>query len=146
MRLFDVNILIYAHRADQLHHAFFRERLEAALAGPEDCGLSAAVAAGFVRIVTHAGFPNGPTPLPQALAVIETLTAPGACQWVHPGLRYWTLAADLCRQTQSTGKAVSDAAHAALAIEHGCTWISRDSDFERFTRHGLRWEKLEPAG
>jgi uncharacterized protein len=143
MKLFDVNILIYAHRSDQMHHQFYRERLEEALAGTEACGVSTAVASGFVRIVTHANFFNGPTPLPQALAVIEALTAPGRCQWVHPGSSHWALTADLCRKTQVTGKGVSDAAHAALAIEHGCTWISRDNDFERFTRHGLRWEKWE---
>lgn len=143
MKLFDVNVLIYAHRADQAHHAFYRERLESALASPEPCALSVAVATGFVRIVTQSKFPNGPTPLPQALAVVETLAS--TCQWLHPGSRHWQLAADLCRQTNACGKAVSDAAHAALAIEHGATWISRDRDFERFTRHGLRWEKWEPS-
>lgn len=144
MKLFDVNILIYAHRSDQAHHAFFRQRLEAVIAGPEGCGLTAAVATGFVRIVTQPKFPNGPTPLPQALAVIESLTAPGCCQWLHPGARHWTLTAELCRGVQATGKQVSDASHAALAIEHGCTWVSRDTDFERFTRHGLRWEPWMP--
>lgn len=33
MKLFDVNVLIYAHRSDQSHHEYFRGRLEAALAG-----------------------------------------------------------------------------------------------------------------
>ncbi|HQW28052.1 MAG: PIN domain-containing protein [Verrucomicrobiales bacterium] len=144
MKLFDVNVLIYAHRSDQAHHNFFRTRLDAALAGPETCGLTTAVATGFVRIVTQPNFPNGPTPLPQALAVIETLTSPGGCQWIHPGSRHWNLTAELCRLTRTVGKSVSDASHAALAIEHGGTWVSRDSDFERFIVHGLRWEQWEP--
>ncbi len=144
MKLFDVNILIYAHRSDQLHHDFYRNRLEAVLAGPGTCGLTAAVATGFVRIVTQPNFPNGPTPLPQALAVIETLTSAGGCQWLHPGSRHWSLTAELCRLTRTAGKAVSDASHAASAIEHGCTWVSRDSDFERFIAHGLRWEQWVP--
>ena len=83
MKLFDVNILIYAHRSDQVHHDFYRSRLDAVLARPETCGLTTAVATGFVRIVTQPNFPNGPTPLPQALAVIETLTSSGGCQWLH---------------------------------------------------------------
>jgi toxin-antitoxin system PIN domain toxin len=144
MKLFDVNILIYAHRGDQLHHDYYRMRLEETLAGPEACGLSIAVASGFLRIVTQPNFPNGPTPLPQALAVIETLTAPGCCQWVHPGSRHWSMVAELCRQTNTSGKGVSDATHAALAIEHGCTWVSRDHDFRRFAPHGLRWENWCP--
>ena len=35
--------------------------------------MSPLVAAGFVHIVTHARFPNGPTPLAQALTVVESL-------------------------------------------------------------------------
>lgn len=142
MRLFDVNVLVYAHRSDQRHHDFYRERLEAALADSVPCALSVAVATGFVRVVTQPAFPNGPTPLPQALAVIESLT--GACQWLHPGSRHWHLVADLCRSSGASGKAVSDASHAALAIEHGATWVSRDRDFGRFTARGLRWEAWEP--
>ena len=144
MNLFDVNVLIYAHRSDQAHHDFFRGRLEAALAGSEPCGLTTAVATGFVRIVTQPNFQNGPTPLPQALAVIETLTSPGGCKWLHPGSRHWNLTAELCRLTRTSGKSVSDASHAALAIEHGCTWVSRDADFGRFVAHGLRWEQWVP--
>jgi toxin-antitoxin system PIN domain toxin len=146
VKLFDTNILIYAHRADQLHHDFYRNRLEQALAGTEVCGLTVAVATGFVRIVTQPNFPHGPTPLPQALAVIETLVSPGGCQWVHPASGHWKLVADLCRRTDTAGKSVSDASHAATAIEHGCTWISRDSDFARFTPYGLRWERWEENG
>lgn len=143
MKLFDTNILIYAHRADQRHHDFYRNRLEETLAGDEVCGLTVAVATGFVRIVTQPNFPNGPTPLPQALAVIETLVSSGGCQWVHPTSRHWSLVAELCRLTGTTGKAVSDASHAATVIEHGCTWVSRDTDFGRFAPHGLRWERWE---
>jgi uncharacterized protein len=146
MKLFDVNILIYSHRSDQQYHAFYRNRLEEVLAGQETCGLTTAVATGFLRIVTQPNFPNGPTPLPQALAVIETLTALGGCQWVHPSSRHWSLVAELCRETGTTGKGVSDASHAAVAIEHGCTWVSRDSDFGRFTPYGLRWEQWESEG
>ena len=140
MILFDVNILIYAHRADQTHHGFYRERLEQTLAASEPCAISAAVATGFVRIVTQPKFPNGPTPLSEALAVIDSLAAPGICQWLQPGIRHWHLVAELCRTSQAAGKIVSDASHAALAIEHACTWITRDTDFERFKPNGLRLE------
>jgi hypothetical protein len=36
-----------------------------------------------------------------------------------------------------SGKLVADACHAALALEHGCQWVSTDSDLGRFP--GLRW-------
>lgn len=44
----------------------------------------------------------------------------------------------LCREARATGKMVADAQHAAIAVEHGCTMVSTDSDFNRFA--GLRWQ------
>jgi predicted nucleic acid-binding protein len=38
-------------------------------------------------------------------------------------------------------KLTADAAHAALAIEYGCEWISADTDFARFAPP-LRWQHL----
>jgi hypothetical protein len=38
---------------------------------------------------------------------------------------------------EAKGNLVPDAYLAALAIEHGCEWISADRDFARFP--GLRW-------
>lgn len=146
MILFDVNILIYAHREDQAHHAFYRGRLESVLNGSPAFGLTPLVAGGFVRIVTHPRFPNGPTPLNQALAVIDGLMAQPNSHWVSPGARHWELVAALCRQTGCYGKAVADAQHAAIAIEHACTWASRDRDFMAFAAQGLRFEEWSPEG
>jgi len=144
MILFDVNILIYAHREDQQHHPFFRSRLEASVAGGDAFALTPLVAAGFVRIVTHPAFPNGPTPLPQALAVIESLATRPRFHWLAPGRRHWEIVAELCRKTQATGKRVADAQHAAIAIEHAATWITRDADFAAFAAHGLMWQLWQP--
>jgi len=144
MNLFDINILVYAHREDQEHHAFYRQRLERLIGEGHPFGLTPLVAGGFIRVVTQPGFPNGPTPLPQALAVIESLGSHPNCHWLQPGRRHWELFAHLCRQTQATGKRVADAQHAALAIEHAATWITRDRDFESFTSHGLVWQPWLP--
>jgi len=144
MKLFDTNVLIYAHREDQAYHAFYRDWVEELANGAESFALSSLVAAGFVRIVTHPSFPNGATPLPQALAVIDGLAALNHCHWVGPGQRHWKELARLCRECGCAGKKVADAQHAAVAIEHACRWVSRDRDFEVFVRHGLKFELLEP--
>lgn len=47
--------------------------------------------------------------------------------------------------TKTRGAQVSDALHAAVAIEHGCTLVSLDPDFKRFKPHGLKFELLEPS-
>jgi len=38
---------------------------------------------------------------------------------------------------EQQGNLVADAYFAALAIEHGCEWISTDHNFARFP--GLKW-------
>ena len=60
------------------------------------------------------------------------------------GPRHWQLTSELCRQCGCTGKLVADAQHAAIAVENACTWVTRDRDYEVFTRHGLRLQLLEP--
>jgi toxin-antitoxin system PIN domain toxin len=144
MKLPDTNILIYAHRADLPVNAFYAPWLERLVNGASPFALSVNVAVGFVRIVTGSAFRPVPTPLDQALAFIEALASASTCRWVGAGATSWDLARDLCRATKTAGAAISDAHHAAVAIEHGCTLVSRDRDFQRFTRHGLAFELLEP--
>lgn len=138
----DVNILVYAHRADERFHKPYKQWLEALVGSSQPFGLSALVAVAFVRIVTHPRFAPEPTPLPQALATMEALMAQPRCHILLPGERHLGLVASLCRSAKAKGRMVGDAQHAALAIEHGCTWVSRDDDFARFARHGLRWQRL----
>lgn len=144
MTLFDINILIYAHREDQANHDFYRRRLETQCTQGTAIGLTPLVAGGFIRIVTQPSFPNGPTPLNQALAVIDSVMEQENAHWISPGARHWALVSELCRKTRCQGKAVADAQHAALAIETASTWISRDRDFERFTPYGLRFDLWLP--
>ncbi len=140
----DVNVLICAHRADDPAHEFYRGWVEQIAAGPEPFALSLETAVAFVRIVTHANFPGGPTPLPQAIAVIEALRQTPGCRLLAPGERHWELFRRMCEAAGATGKQVGDARHAALAVEHGCTWVTRDPDFQAFVPAGLRLEILEP--
>lgn len=144
MKLVDVNVLIYAHRVDQQHHDFYRRFVEEMVDDSESFGLSPLTATGFVRIVTHSKFPNGPTPLAQAVSVIESLSSMDHCIWMPPGKRNWELTRDLCNKCSCSGKNVADAQHAAIAIEHACEWITRDRDFRQFVPHGLKLQILEP--
>lgn len=144
MKLFDVNVLVYAHRVDQAHHEFYRDYVEALVNGSESFGLSPLTAVGFLRIVTHSRFPNGPTPLAQAVSVIESLVALPHCIWTPPGERNWELTRELCMKCACSGKQVVDAQYAAIAIEHACEWVTRDQDFLRFAALGLKVEMLEP--
>lgn len=144
MRMPDVNILVYAHRREDPNHEFYRAWLERLANGPEPFALSVLVAAAFVRVVTHPSFQPNPTPLHQALAVIDCLAATTTCIMLSPRERHWNLVKMLCEASAARGKLVADAQHAAVAIEHGCKWVTRDADFDKFRSSGLRVEILCP--
>jgi toxin-antitoxin system PIN domain toxin len=138
----DVNVLVYAHREDDPFSGPYRRWLDDVVAGPAPFALSVLVAVAFLRVVTNRRIYDPPTPLPLALAAIDALTARSNCQLVLPGPRHWDLVAALCRRVRASGAQVADAQHAALAIESGCEWVTRDADFAPFEEHGLRWRHL----
>jgi toxin-antitoxin system PIN domain toxin len=144
MRMPDVNILVYAHRREDPDHEFYRAWLERLANGPEPFALSVLVAVAFVRIVTHPAFRPRPTPLPQALAVVDSLAALGNCVIATPAENHWSLVKVMCEAASARGKLVADAQHAAVCVEHGCTWVTRDTEFEGFRPAGLRLEVLAP--
>jgi len=81
-----------------------------------------------------------PTPIEQALAFCEALRERPNAVMVTPGARHWTLFSGLCRAVNARGNLIPDAYLAALAIETGSTWATRDRDFTRFP--GLRLAQL----
>lgn len=140
----DVNVLVYAHRADDPAHPWYRDWLEGVANGPEPFGLSVLVVGGFLRLVTNRrAFPD-PTPVPIALGTIEALASRRGARLLGPGPGHLDHFLRLCRETGATGKLVADAQHAAVAIEHGCQWATRDRDFGAFERLGLRWKEVGP--
>jgi uncharacterized protein len=135
--LFDVNVLLNAHRPGQEHHRVARELLEAVVNAPAPFALSELVLGAFVRIATNPRAFAVPTPLEDAFQFADALLRRGNARILRPGDRYWQIFEGLCRRTQARGALIADAQHAALALEHGCEWISFDRDFARFP--DLHW-------
>lgn len=141
----DVNVLVYAHRADEAVHDFYREWLEAALSAEAPLGLSVLVAGGFLRVVTNPRIYAAPTPMETALAALDAIARHPNCICVGTDPDHIARLTALCRAVSATGKLVADAQHAALAISAAACWVTRDRDFRRFESHGLRWRHLVPA-
>lgn len=114
-----------------------REWLEGAVDAPELVGLSDEVLAGVVRILTNVRVFTVPTPLPHALSEAAKLREHPGVVTLSAGPRHWEIFDRLCRSADARGNLVADVQHAAVAVEHGATWISKDRDFARFP--GLRW-------
>lgn len=136
MLLPDVNVLIYAHRAESPDHELYADWLVRLAGGVEPFGLSELGASGFVRIVTNPRIWDEPTDTSDAIAFIDRLRARSNARPLTHGLASWEIFSDLCREARARGKLVADAYHAALAIEHGCEFVTTDGDFARFA--GLR--------
>lgn len=137
MMLPDVNVLVYAYRADAPGHAGYRAWLEAAVSGDQAFGLAEIVVSGFLRVVTHPRIFSPPSPIDHALSFADELRQQPNCGRVAPGERHWSIFVRLCRQAGVRGNLVPDAYLAAMAIESGCEWITTDRDYSRFP--GLRW-------
>lgn len=135
----DVNVLIYAHRRDaHAEHPAFAEWITDMATGPEPFALSPLVLSGVVRITTNPSVFDRPSTLDEVFGFIDQLLRRPTARTLNPGPHHWDICQDLCRKAGATGKLSADAYHAALAIEHGCVWITTDSDFARFP--GLRWQ------
>lgn len=130
--LLDANILLYAVDSTSPRHAVASAWLEGALNGTRRVGLPWQSLTAFVRIVTHPRAVTAPLTAPEAWSYVEDwLDAPAT--WVPvPGPGYRTILAGLVRDLDLRGNLVSDAALAALCLEHGLQIVSADSDFARF--------------
>lgn len=137
MLLPDVSVLVHAHRSGETEHEAHREWLSRLVNGQSSFAMSELVLSGFIRIVTHARVYPVPSALRDAMAFVDDILSSPSCTRLRPGPRHLGIFTDLCRAVSATGNVVPDAYHAALAIEHGCTWVTNDRGFARFP--GLRW-------
>ena len=137
MLLTDVNVLIYAFRAESPRHEEYRAWMLELVNGPAAFAVSDLVLSGFVRIVTHPAIFDPPAPVADALAFASAVRGAGNAVPVHGGARRWEIFSALCEAVGARGKHVPDAFLAALAMEAGCEWITTDRGFSRYPR--LRW-------
>lgn len=132
MYLVDANVLLSATDSTARDHESCRGWLETVLNGHVRVGLPAQSLGAFLRISTHPRVMEKPLTAEEAWAVVAGwLDAPAA--WV-PDITDATLRllGDLIVENSVTGNLVPDAQLAALALEHGLTIATLDSDFTRF--------------
>jgi toxin-antitoxin system PIN domain toxin len=135
----DVNVLIYAFRRDSTQHARCKAWLDAVVAGDAQFGISMQVLSAVARITTNPRIFREPSSLPETFAYCDNLLNQPHSEIVEPGARHWTIFRGLCIDTATRGARITDAWFAALAIEHGCRWITFDRDYARFP--GLDWHE-----
>jgi toxin-antitoxin system PIN domain toxin len=136
--LVDANLLVYAANTAAPEHARAREWLDARLKGTAPVGLPWPSLLAFVRLITNPLVFTKPVSATVAWQQIEEWLR---CEvtWIPvPGEEHRAVLGKLLRHEWMTSRLVPDAHLAALAMEHGLTCCSTDSDFARFP--GLKWE------
>lgn len=136
MILVDANLLLYAYYPRAEQHARCKAWLESVLSGANPVRFAWMTVLAFLRIGTSPRIFDEPLSMSEATSIVTSWLAQPAAEILEPGERYWSILAGLLHDAQVSGALVSDAALAALAIEHGSTLYTTDRDFIRF--EGLR--------
>lgn len=136
--LVDANLLLYAVHKQSEHHEAAAEWLTHRLNGPRRVGLPWQSLGAFLRISTHPrAFERPLSPATAWERVTNWLSAPVA--WIpQPSHEHPRVLGTLITAYDVRGNLLPDALLSALAIEHGLTLYSADTDFARFRE--LRWE------
>jgi toxin-antitoxin system PIN domain toxin len=132
----DVSVLVAALRPDHPHHELAAAWYDNA--HKAELGLTQFVVAGTLRVLTNPRIFSNPTPVESAVSMLGALLE--QVPLVQPGAAHWQILAGLCRHAGVSGGGISDAQHAAVALELAATWVTTDSDFAKFP--GLRWTNL----
>ena len=131
--LVDANILLFAVDDESPFHDRAAAWLSEQLNGARRIGLPWPVLTAFTRIATNPRAYRKPLTPDRAWSHVERWLA---CEpaWIPaPSHRHADVLGSLVRTYQAWGNLVADAHLAALAIEHGLTVCSADTDFARFT-------------
>jgi toxin-antitoxin system PIN domain toxin len=140
--LVDANLLVYAFVRQAREHDAARAWLDDRLSEPAQVGLPWPSLLAFVRLVTNPRVCERPVRVAVAWDQVEHWLAAEPAWIPLPTERHAATLGALLLASGKGANLVPDAHLAALAIEHGLTLCSSDSDFARF--RGLRW--VDPLG
>lgn len=136
MQIPDVNVMVTGFRRDAAGHPAVASWLLGALDGTEPVGVSDLVLSGFPRIVTNHRIFRDPSTPSRAFDFCAAVRSAPAAVPITAGPRHWDIFAELCRTVSARANVIPDAYLAALALEHGATFVTGDRGFARFP--GLR--------
>lgn len=132
MKLVDANVLLYAVNVDAHRHEASRRWLDEALSGRDTVAFAWMALLAFVRLATKEGLFPSPLTLDEAMDRVDAWLAAPPTVVVEPTSEHPRVVRGLLGDLGVGGNLVNDAHLAALAIEHRCTIVSYDHDFDRF--------------
>ena len=136
--LIDANLLLFAADRSSRHHERAAAWLTAVLRGDRRVGIPWQSLGAFLRIGTNPRVYANPMSAEQAWGCVSAWLAAEPTWMPQATGRTAAILGELVTGHQVTANLVPDAMLAALAIEHGLTVMSADTDFARFGE--VRWE------
>jgi toxin-antitoxin system PIN domain toxin len=132
MRLWDVNIWIYAFRSDSPLHEKARNSIQSALDGRESFLFCPGIASSFLRLVTNPRIFKEPSPIAEAWLFVDALESHPAAIFADMDPMAFGIFKHLCLASGVAGNAIPDAYVAALAIRRDALFVTADRGFARF--------------
>lgn len=137
MILVDLNLLIYSVNADSPHHEKSRAWWEKKLGQSSPVYLAWITIIGFIRLTTQPRILPSPLSAVQSQEIVDLWLRHPSNRLSEPRERHWPILKNLLTISGTSGRGVTDAHLAALAVEHDLELCSSDQDFARYP--GLRW-------
>ena len=137
MILIDANLLIYASDSSLSQHERTRSWLDEQLSGTAPVGLPWQSLLAYLRITTNPRSITRPQKMSDAWTQVREWLACEPAWTPEPSEHHSKTMRELCESASVFGDLVPDAHLAALALDHGLTLCSADTDFARFPT--LRW-------
>ena len=129
----DTNLLVYAHREDSPWHAASLAAVRQLAEGRLPWAIPWQCVHEFLSVVTHPRIYAPPTPLPAAIAQVESWLESLSLVVLTEGEGYWPRLRECLVGGRIAGPRVHDARMAALCLHHGVRELwTADRDFGRF--------------
>jgi toxin-antitoxin system PIN domain toxin len=129
----DVNVLVYAYRADSPVNPVYRGWLASAAVGRDVVGLTDMTVSGFLRITTSRKVFEDPSPVSAAVQFVSRLLEAPRVRWVGEGRSTWLRFARMADEDPGVvGDRVPEAYLAAVALAHGARIATADRGFGRY--------------
>ena len=135
----DTNLLVYAYREDSPFHQAATENLQPVIEGSAAWALPWPCIHEFISVVTSGKVYRPASPLPSALAFIESLFGSPQLHLVSESAGYFEKLCELALAAKLSGPRIHDARIAALCLHHGVSELwSADRDFSAFPQLKVR--------
>jgi len=130
--LWDVNLWVYAFRADSPFHEASRSALITALEGRENFIFCPSVAASFLRLVTNPRIFKCPSPAAEAWSFIDWLEAHPSAVFAEADEMTFGIWKHLCLVAGAVGNDVPAAYLAAIALRNDAKLMTMDAGMKRW--------------